>query len=472
MRIKNIDLGYISGDFKLGLKDYSSLFCGGIPLKDLLVNNSYEKDIMSGRTPSKFTPNYWNGEYEFLTMEDIDKTVFIIKDECENKITDTAISECNNLCLVPKGSLLISNAMTVGLSTVSERELYINQNMFFVDIDKSKYDVKFLSWYFNTIIRPLFSSTYSSKYLSKRELSKIHVPNIDLTDQIEFMKKIVHVEQEMKEIIRSQVDSAEIVNEVFSKEFGFSKNLFNEFGKGMTFGTQKASSFGLRTTKANISDIARYNTQRLSARANNNITKQLNSIISSMDVIQVKDLLLENIHRGKSPVYSKDGVPVVKTAHLKSGEIIISEEEFVTRDYFERNEKGQLKQGDILLSSTGKPSIGKIDLNDNEQDLFADGHISIIRIDSNKYDKEFFVLWFRCILGFYQIERDYVGCTNQIEVYESEIKKWFVPVVSKKRQKIIVNEVKQLIKEETEKREALLKLRCTIEETLRKAMTS
>jgi len=53
---------------------------------------------------------------------------------------------------------------------------------------------------------------------------------------------------------------------------------------------------------------------------------------------------------------------------------------------------------------------------DEEKDFVVDGHVSIVRIDPEKYNSLFFVYFFRSILGYFQFERDFTGATNQIEL--------------------------------------------------------
>lgn len=163
----------------MGLKDYSGLYKNGIPLKEFLENKNYETDIKSGRTPSKFRVDYWGGDYDFITLADVDTDLYMLNPDAEEKITDVAIEECGNMVLVPKGSLLISNAMTVGLAFIVDRDVYINQNVFWVKLDETKVNKKYLLWYFNCVIKDLFDKVFSSKYLSKKELSRIRIPEID-----------------------------------------------------------------------------------------------------------------------------------------------------------------------------------------------------------------------------------------------------------------------------------------------------
>lgn len=93
MVIKTLKFSDFAIDPKLGVKDYSIIHSNnGIPLKSFLKNKNIKTDIMSGRTPSKFNEDYWDGEYDFLTMQDVDTTTFEVNETVE-KITDYAI-EC------------------------------------------------------------------------------------------------------------------------------------------------------------------------------------------------------------------------------------------------------------------------------------------------------------------------------------------------------------------------------------------
>ena len=154
-----IDFQELAIDPKIGLKDYSSLYKTGIRLKNILLNKKIQTDIKSGRTPSRFIKEYWNGENEFLTMSDVDTLTFSLNPKCEDKITDYAIEKEKTLYQARENSLIVSNAMTVGLSFISDRPVFINQNVFEVNLDETKVNKKFVLWYLNLIVRPLFQKT-------------------------------------------------------------------------------------------------------------------------------------------------------------------------------------------------------------------------------------------------------------------------------------------------------------------------
>lgn len=313
--------------------------------------------------------------------------------------------------------------------------------------------------------------TPSHKRVNPNEFLKIKIPIFEEEVIEKSTKEIIFIEEKIQKLEKQIKDAHSIINEIFASEISFDEQLYNEFGKGMSYGTQMAQNKCMRISYVQSKDLSATPHMRCSVRANNNATKVLLSILENIPTRKVKTILTEEIHRGIGPKYVLDGdIPVVKTAHLKNGQVIISNEEFVSKEFFDNKERAHVKKGDILLASTGKPSIGKIDLYMGEESLFADGHISIIRIDEKRYNNKFFVYWFRCILGYFQIEKDYVGCTNQIEIYPEQIREFIVPDISLKEQEQIVKKIDVELGEQMDIIMELKKLREQIDEVIRKAI--
>ena len=137
--IKKVKLSSLNLNERIGLKDYSLLhFDNYVLLKNILVNKDVENGIKSGRTPSKFNEQYWDGDFEFLTMQDVDKSIYVLRPKCSERITDFAIESEKTLFQASKDDLVFSNAMTVGLSFLIDRDIYINENVFALKIDEKK----------------------------------------------------------------------------------------------------------------------------------------------------------------------------------------------------------------------------------------------------------------------------------------------------------------------------------------------
>ena len=289
--------------------------------------------------------------------------------------------------------------------------------------------------------------------------------------QDQIVAQIEPIEKKIKEL-KSQITPAqEIINKVFAREFRFDENLYNEFGKGMTAGTQAAQNRTLRAFETDFSEFPRSGILRFSTRFHNAPTKKLMNFLDSIKTTRVKNVIANPIHRGASPKYNPDGeIPVVKTGHLKNGYIEISQEEFINQDFYNLSTRSQIKEGDILIASTGKVSLGKVDLVETDQDLVADGHISIIRVNEKKYNRLFFTYFFRSILGYFQIERDFTGATNQIELYADEILNFQIPDISLKSQQKIVDEIKTELDKQEEMKQKIGVERNKIDEIIEKAI--
>ena len=93
--------------------------------------------------------------------------------------------------------------------------------------------------------------------------------------------------------------------------------------------------------------------------------------------------------------------------------------------------------------------MGKVDIVNFEDYAVVDGHVSIVRVDEKKYNRQFLVYFFRSIIGAFQIERDYTGATNQIELYADQIEAFLIPDISLKHQQKVVDQVKKALDEQS-----------------------
>lgn len=282
----------------------------------------------------------------------------------------------------------------------------------------------------------------TQKNISPFDILNIKIPDISLKKQNEIVEKIIPIEQEIKQLKENKKDVLNIINDVFSDYYNYDKDLWKIFGKGMTAGTQKSYPKTFKIYKTSFSQIQKSKTLRVSSRFHNPLTQKLTNILFSKQTIKLKKILLEKVKRGINPQYDLNGnIPVIKTGHLKNVHIIISKDEFVSINFYNKKKNAQVNKNDILIASTGKVSLGKIDIVSIDKKLIADGHVSIIKIDKNKYNCLFLVYFLRSILGTFQIERDYTGTTNQIELYVNEIENFDIPNISLKEQIRIVEKI-------------------------------
>ena len=353
---------------------------------------------------------------------------------------------------------------------------YVFSNGFYIYKVRENWNKKFVLYVLRTkklknildnhIYRGIGISAYKDD-----DLKKIKISVIPKSKQDQIVAEIEPIEKKIKELKSQITPPQEIINKVFAREFRFNENLYNEFGKGMTAGTQIAKDRTLRTFKNDFSEVARSDILRFSTRFHNPPTKKLMDFLGSMNTIKIKDVLSECIHRGVGPEYNPGGgIPVIKTGHLKNSYIEISQEEFVNQSFYDSSERARVRKGDTLISSTGKVSLGKVDIVETDQELVVDGHISIVRIDTQKYNRLFFIYFFRSILGYFQIERDFTGATNQIELYANEISNFQIPNISLKHQQKIVDEIKTELDKQEEMKKKIETQRNKIDEIIENAI--
>ena len=432
VRMKSIHLFEFSDDYKMGLKDYSGLYKNGIPLKEFLENKSYETDIKSGRTPSKFRVDYWGGDYDFITLADVDTDLYMLNPDAEEKITDVAIEECGNMVLVPKGSLLISNAMTVGLAFIVDRDVYINQNVFWVKLDETKVNKKYLLWYFNCVIKDLFDKVFSSKYLSKKELSRIRIPEIDKKKQDEIVKRLLTYEDQIIKLKKTLKNETAVIDTVFGEKFEFDYETFETLKKNNSYCL-------MQSMFSNNQDM------RFSVKYHRPAGRFVMQQLRKMSDLSIKHFLSEPIELGASistKDYNEHGEYVyISMATIKKWRFDSETAALVDMSYSSKNGNKSVKKYDIIMARSGEGTIGKVALIEEDlKGIFADFTMRIRLEDYNPY---FAYYYFRTSYFQYLVEIYKKGLGNNTNIFPTVIKDLPIPNISLKEQEIIVSKIKK-----------------------------
>ena len=432
VRMKSIHLFEFSDDYKMGLKDYSGLYKNGIPLKEFLENKNYETDIKSGRTPSKFRVDYWGGDYDFITLADVDTDLYMLNPDAEEKITDVAIEECGNMVLVPKGSLLISNAMTVGLAFIVDRDVYINQIVFWVKLDETKVNKKYLLWYFNCVIKDLFDKVFSSKYLSKKELSRIRIPEIDKKKQDEIVKRLLTYEDQIIKLKKTLKNETAVIDTVFGEKFEFDYETFETLKKNNSYCL-------MQSMFSNNQDM------RFSVKYHRPAGRFVMQQLRKMSDLSIKHFLSEPIELGASistKDYNEHGEYVyISMATIKKWRFDSETAALVDMSYSSKNGNKSVKKYDIIMARSGEGTIGKVALIEEDlKGIFADFTMRIRLEDYNPY---FAYYYFRTSYFQYLVEIYKKGLGNNTNIFPTVIKDLPIPNISLKEQEIIVSKIKK-----------------------------
>ncbi len=155
--------------------------------------------------------------------------------------------------------------------------------------------------------------------------------------------------------------------------------------------------------------------------------------------------------RGKSPsaelyVDERDGYALVVKAgsNVSSHGLLLRE----GADYIEKAvfddlpDSCKIEPGDILLSSTGDGTLGKACVYDIDMPAIADGHVTVIRMNSKNMDPYFVADYLRCGFGASQIARLYTGSTGLIELTPDRVDEVLIPTIKLADQKKLSREIR------------------------------
>jgi type I restriction enzyme, S subunit len=154
--------------------------------------------------------------------------------------------------------------------------------------------------------------------------------------------------------------------------------------------------------------------------------------------------------RGKQPIYSAKGLPVVNSKHVQSNKIV-----------FEGNRKAapnpiadlHIRYGDILMNGTGRGTLGRAAPYLTEGQAIPDNHVTILR--SLTLDPAYLSFYLNSQAGQLQVEMHQRGTSGQLELYPFDIRKFLVWVAPESLQKEIRRLYDQAAENEQGSRELL-----------------
>ena len=124
---------------------------------------------------------------------------------------------------------------------------------------------------------------------------------------------------------------------------------------------------------------------------------------------------IAKVLRGKNPkAYTEKGVPVIRAIDLRD---LTKTEDFLYANPAE--ELFLLKPGDVLISSIGEGSIGKVQVFQDATQSATVSEVSVIR--SSSYNPYALAAFLRSKYGYLQLERRITGSTGQLHLYPKDI---------------------------------------------------
>jgi type I restriction enzyme M protein len=154
------------------------------------------------------------------------------------------------------------------------------------------------------------------------------------------------------------------------------------------------------------------------------------------------------MQRGKSPKYGNGPIQVIKSGQARGwGHLDFSTPHFL-HPSFQVDPVRMLRDGDLLINSTGVGTAGRVTLFRLAGQFTVDSHITIVRVDATRASPNF-VLTALGAIGFSTIEKMANGQSGQIELSLEIIKNILIPLPPPLLQKQITQRVDRYLKIET-----------------------
>ena len=278
--------------------------------------------IVSGATPRRNRPEYWNGNIRWVTPKDISKLIGPVLQDSPEKITQTGYENCSTT-LLPKGSILFSSRAPIGLVAIAGRPMCTNQG-FKSLIPGSSVDSGYLYWcmkhYAHQVAAKGSGTTF--KEVSKSIMNDFFIPLPPLEEQ----KRIAAILDKADEVRRKRQESIRLTDE-------FLKSVFLDmFGDPVTNpNIDKLPDDWVRCVVADLRASGKWTC----------IGGPFGSNLTSTD-------------------YRVLGVPVIRSSNLSTTDCFVSEDNFVYVSAIKANElvQNMAYPGDVIFTQRG--TLGQV----------------------------------------------------------------------------------------------------------------
>jgi type I restriction enzyme M protein len=209
--------------------------------------------------------------------------------------------------------------------------------------------------------------------------------------------------------------------------FEFERQLEDIADRMLDTSTPERSGYHWRAWNVRAQDILSDSTCRLDIKYWEPSTRARIQALVDAGAPTLGDINLAEhpIRRGISPdesayVDERDGYALVIKAGSnvsKFGEIVIPDgADYVEQNVYEELSGAHVRDGDVLLSSTGDGTIGKCAVYRGDKPALADGHVTIIRPHTLHIWPEYLADYIRAGFGQEQAYRLFTGSTGLVEL--------------------------------------------------------
>ena len=169
--------------------------------------------------------------------------------------------------------------------------------------------------------------------------------------------------------------------------------------------------------------------------------------------------------RGLQPKYVENGdIMVVNSKHLSNTHINYDQTEKTTKKEFEKQQVAQIKNGDVLIYTTGA-YIGLTNAFNSDELAMASNHVNILRLSDPKIDPNYLALVFNSIIGQLQTQKHSRG-SAQLELYPADIDKFIIPLLDEDMMRSIGEKVRNSLNALNQSKQLLARAKTRVEELI------
>jgi len=248
----------------------------------------------------------------------------------------------------------------------------------------------------------------------------------------ELLRNIEPIEQKIKNLKSKVKPHQEVINRVFSREFGFNLERFEELKK-------------IKIFNSDFSDLGNNKDLRNSVKFHRQAGQFVLEELAKITCKKIKDFLSEPIVLGKgiSPSQYDDNGEYyyLSMATIKNWKFERENARLVTTKFANDNQNKTVQVNDILLARSGEGTIGKVAIIDDEKlnGVFAD---FTMRIRLKDYNQLFAYYYFRTEYFQYLVEINKKGLGNNTNIFPSQIQEFPLIDIAPEEQQQIVDEIK------------------------------
>ena len=286
-----------------------------------------------------------------------------------------------------------------------------------------------------------------------------------LKKEQELLQKIEQRESEILQLERTRKPESQLINDIFKQEFSLNLNEYHEKRKIRIFQTS------LESFSANL-DLR--NSVKFHWPSGQYVYNELKKQSSK----KIKDYISEPIVLGKSisPVnYDEEGESYyISMAAIKDWRFNPDSEnaKTISEQYYNENKATKsIQKGDIILARSGKGTIGKVALidNDNHEGIFAD---FTMRIRLKSYLPRFAYYYFRTTYFQHLLEVNWKGLGNNLNIFPSQIQELPIPDITIEEQERIVSLIKGEIDLQNQSTEQIIEKQLEVESLIEQSLKS